>query len=322
MSRRLLSIIIPVYNVESYVKQCLDSIYDSQVPESEYEVIAVNDGSTDGSRDVVASFLPLHGNMTLIDQENGGLGTARMNGLSRATGEYVWFVDSDDWLAPDALQTVFGLISGRDYDVIAFPMYWHREDPSRNGPVYNIPAPIVTDWRTILRERTIHIWATQRYVSKRSLFDNPYLFFPKGLLHEDEYYGRVLLASAGNVFICDKPVYHYRRNTGSIMENISIRSSYDIIAIYDLLMQFARTLSKEDRKIVTLHSQRLLISSYNINSKNWSTPDFKSFKRKNWLHILYGFSRSFRGRAIKYYIKIAFFVLAPVMYEKVFHEKP
>lgn len=319
---RRLSIIIPVYNVETLVRQCLDSVFDSQVPESDYEVIAVNDGSTDGSREVVASFLPLHDNLTLIDQENSGASAARMNGLSRATGEYVWFVDSDDWLAPDALQTVFGLISGRNYDVIAFPMYWHREDPSRNGPDFIIPAPIVTDWRTILRERTIHVWATQRYVSKKSLFDNPYLFFPKGLLHEDEYYGRVLLVSAGNVYICDKPVYHYRRNSGSIMGNISIRSSYDIISNYDLLMRFAGTLPKEDRKILTRHSQRLLISSYNINSKRWSTPEFKTFKRKNWLHILYGFSRSFRGRAIKYYIKIAFFVFAPVMYEKVFHEKP
>ncbi len=105
------------------------------------------------------------------------------------------------------------------------------------------------------------------------------------------------------------------------MENISIRSSYDIIAIYDLLMQFADTLPKEDRKLIILHSQRLLISSYNINSKNWSTPEFKSFKRKNWLHILSGFSKSLGVYSVRYFIRIAFFVFAPVMYEKVFQKK-
>ena len=96
MNQKKLSIVVPAYNMENYIARCLDSIFISQEPEERYEVIVVNDGSKDKTKDIVNEYLPKHQNLTLISQENQGLSAARNAGLERITGDYVWFVDSDD----------------------------------------------------------------------------------------------------------------------------------------------------------------------------------------------------------------------------------
>ena len=97
-----LSIIIPVYDVEAYLPECLDSIFSQRDALSDIEVILVNDGSPDGSAAILEEYRKRYDNITVITQSNQGLSLARMNGLERAQGEYVWFVDSDDYLTdPD-----------------------------------------------------------------------------------------------------------------------------------------------------------------------------------------------------------------------------
>ena len=92
----LLSIVLPVYKVEDYIRACLESIFRQGLPDSEFEVILVNDGTPDKSIDVVSDFVDLHGNVTVINQENQGVSCARNTGLARAKGEYVYFMDPDD----------------------------------------------------------------------------------------------------------------------------------------------------------------------------------------------------------------------------------
>lgn len=93
-----LSIIIPVYNVELYIEKCLQSCLSQDIPYDEYEIIVVNDGSPDGSLAIAESIAKTTTNMTIISQKNGGLSAARNTGMSVAKGEYIWFVDSDDWI--------------------------------------------------------------------------------------------------------------------------------------------------------------------------------------------------------------------------------
>ena len=97
-----LSIIIPIYNVEAYVAETLKSVFEMNDPKDLFEVIVVNDGTKDGSMDIVRQYAD-RPNLIIVEQENQGLSAARMKGLSMATGEYVWFIDSDDSLFTNAV---------------------------------------------------------------------------------------------------------------------------------------------------------------------------------------------------------------------------
>ena len=95
------SVVVPIYNVEQYLEQCLESLRTQDY--KDYEVICVNDGSTDGSREILTAWESRMPQMRVIDRENGGLSAARNTGIQAATGDYVLFVDSDDWVEPTML---------------------------------------------------------------------------------------------------------------------------------------------------------------------------------------------------------------------------
>lgn len=98
-----LSIIIPIYNVEKYLSDCLNSVINQKKSDLTYEIIIVNDGTPDNSLKIAEDYAKSHNNITIISQENQGLGGARNTGLKAASGDYVWFIDSDDWINLNSL---------------------------------------------------------------------------------------------------------------------------------------------------------------------------------------------------------------------------
>jgi glycosyltransferase involved in cell wall biosynthesis len=115
------SFVLPCYNVERYIAECLNSIYAQDLPEEDFEVICVNDCSTDGTRDIIQEFVEKHPNLMLIDHElNMTVGGARNTGMTAARGEYIWFVDADDLLQPDSLCAVYRIAKDRDVDILWF----------------------------------------------------------------------------------------------------------------------------------------------------------------------------------------------------------
>ena len=116
-----LSFILPCYNVERYIADCLDSIYAQDLPEDEYEVICVNDCSTDGTRELIVHFAEQHSNLTLIDhQENLTAGGARNTGIKAAKGEYIWFVDPDDMIKSEMVSEVYEAAHEAQLDILMF----------------------------------------------------------------------------------------------------------------------------------------------------------------------------------------------------------
>lgn len=113
-----LSIIVPVYNVEPYVERCLHSLLAQDLPAEEYEIIVVNDGSPDNSRDIVLRMQEEADNILLIDQENRGVSAARNAGLGKARGEYVLFIDPDDYVLPDLLNRLYRRAKSDDLDIL------------------------------------------------------------------------------------------------------------------------------------------------------------------------------------------------------------
>lgn len=117
----LLSLIVPVYNMEEYLARCLDSILRQGLNENEYEVILVNDGSTDSSKSICEQYTKVHENIHLINQPNSGVAIARNTGMSHATGKFIGFVDPDDYLLDNGLKVAFRKYADReDIDVIHF----------------------------------------------------------------------------------------------------------------------------------------------------------------------------------------------------------
>jgi glycosyltransferase involved in cell wall biosynthesis len=119
-----LSIIIPFYNVEKHIGQCLDSVYNQDIPEEDYEVICVNDGSPDNSRQIVIEYQKKHSNLILIEHDkNMKLGAARNTGRSIAKGKYIWNVDSDDYVQSNVLKQLVSECEKDELDLLIFNFY-------------------------------------------------------------------------------------------------------------------------------------------------------------------------------------------------------
>lgn len=319
----ILSIIIPAYNIEAYIGPCIDSIYDECLELSNFEVIVVNDGSTDGTAAVIDGFQERYENLSVVTQENKGLSLARTNGLAEARGEYVWFVDGDDYLSEHAVKDLLSLIQAQDSpSVIMTPLL--RYDPENKRPYidYEIEQPAIMNGEEILYDPHLPQWSVSRFIIRRELFDNKWLFFPQGLIHEDEYFGAVLLMSAERVLVHDKVFFIHRIRLGSIMQSISIRSSYDYVANYSLLKDFSRTLPDSSRNQFLHYVQRLLRLSYIINEPIWETPEFHLFKRKKGAYIVAEFIRSWRLYTFRELASLVFYFVAPNTFRKRFPSIP
>ena len=115
------SVIVPIYNVKAYLKECLDSLERQTL--NGIEVIMVNDGSTDGSELIAAEYSERNPNFRLLNRENGGLSAARNTGLESAQGKYVYFLDSDDFLADNAMELLYSKAESEDLDQVRFSAY-------------------------------------------------------------------------------------------------------------------------------------------------------------------------------------------------------
>lgn len=113
-TKMLLTIIIPMYNAELYIGECLDSIFLQGLDETKFEILIINDGSTDKSEYVVNQYMLKYHNIRLFNQTNAGQSTARNRGIHEAQGQYVWFVDADDVIIPESVSRVFALIDNGD----------------------------------------------------------------------------------------------------------------------------------------------------------------------------------------------------------------
>ena len=120
-----ISLIIPVYNVEQYLEKCLLSCLDQDLPQSDYEIIVVNDGSPDGSLAIAERIAATATNITVVSQENGGLSAARNTGLEIAKGKYVWFIDSDDTIKKNWKKGLLsGIVNTLVTALLIFDMYY------------------------------------------------------------------------------------------------------------------------------------------------------------------------------------------------------
>ena len=233
-----ISIVIPVYNVEKYLRATLESVLAQTF--TDYEVIMVNDGSTDESLQILKEYVNKYENFKLIDQENGGLSKARSEGVNAAKGEYIAFLDSDDFLAPQFLEVLYNtaLESGADISCCNYYLYYDKSGKRIYMPftaktgVYSNEVAM----KKLILDTTFHFFMWNKLFKRHLFFENDIVFYD--MYFEDVAICPQLFFYANKVAFVNEPLYYYRRHKGSIISLIDAPKTNDYIVSLGIIRNF------------------------------------------------------------------------------------
>lgn len=245
-----ISIIIPVYNVERYLKVCLESVAQQHL--SDYEVIMVDDGSTDGSGAICDKYATKYPQFRVVRQKNQGVASARNRGVAESTGEYILFLDSDDFLVPGIVVPLLHLASDNQLDVLGFGYKNVPEDTlgietTANNVPENIEIMNGIDY--ISRHNyTAQVWW---YLVRREIVVSNHLSLPDGRVLEEAGFNLRLFLSAKRMSQVPTVAYCYRNRTTSIMHDNGKEHVSKMLGDYLYAAQDMDSVIKENRDIMT-----------------------------------------------------------------------
>lgn len=265
-----LSVMIPVYNVEAYLRKCLDSVIYPEL--GDYEIVLVNDGSTDSSYDICREYAARYPQLIrLISTENGGLGKARDVGIDAAQGEYIIFVDSDDYLSANALPEMMDAL-GQDFEMCIFDIRSVNED----GKLLKYIPGCQRDGEFTLEsypELLFDMPSAWNKIYRRSLFTENSIYYPSRVWFEDMYVTPHLYAKAGKLLAIHKPWYNYLQRAGSITNSKNTQRNLEIIPAVDAMLNAYRTEGLFDKYRTQLEYSafynQVLTSTTRVNLADW-----------------------------------------------------
>lgn len=222
-----LSIIIPVYNVERYLSDCLTSVVNQDIPSDEYEIIVINDGSPDNSLVIAEDYSKQYCNIRIISQENQGLSVARNVGLSLAQGDYIWFVDSDDWIEENCLKEISDILNKNKLDALRIKSvrYINGELKYRK---YNLRYGVIITGKEHFTTCDFNCCACYTIYKRDFLIQNNLEFMPH-IYHEDVEFSPRAYYLLNRMMSIDKDVYFNRSTPNSIVNSTNIKRSLDLI---------------------------------------------------------------------------------------------
>lgn len=302
----LLSIIIPIYNVEAFLHQCIESCICQNLPENLYEIITVNDGSSDNSFDIIKEYEKKVNNIIVINKKNGGLSSARNAGLRTAKGKYVWFVDSDDWIKDFILHDIVKQTE-QDPDLIVLNtiIYDHKKETK-------VPRPFSQKSSYCGVEIYNGSWfypysGVQFYIFKKAFLLSRNIFFKEGIVFEDLLFTSQVLSIAKTCVSFEEPVYFYRIRENSITSSgISEKKLNDMFSVMDeqyVWFQSVEDCNKQLMSDAICKTANIIIRNYYLkmnrqgkknlkhmlnNKKYWKYCVFSSKNIKNYFYF-FGF---------------------------------
>lgn len=268
-NKGLISVIIPVYNVENYLKECIESVLSQTY--KNYEIILVDDGSTDSSPDICDKYASQYENVSVIHKENKGLSHTRNAGLTVANGEYVYFLDSDDYIDSDTFTMLIEAIKKENSDFLFFDS-WSFEDVLRN---FNVPQNYKrkkyygTDNGLVMLEKLcenkdFHS-AIPLFFFKNSFIKEEKLAFLEGAIYEDVLFAYQVFCKAKKVTHINSPFYFRRYRDNSIMtSNKSIYHFNSMVTVFYELASFSVILSKDLSSVQEAYIARFAFNVFNI----------------------------------------------------------
>lgn len=233
MNKKILSIVIPVYNTEKYLPRCLDSVISSiNFMENDTQIIVINDGSKGNCDKIIESYLNVYkGLIMYIKQDNKGLAETKNIGIKNSIGKYISFIDSDDFVDENFYIDAFKLIYAKNADIVICD--WETIDKDKK---FIVPAKDERYSNSKLGYIDVQIMPSScNKIVKKDLFNN--LFFPIGLRYEDLATTLILLLRANKICYLNKPYYKYFLSDSSIMRSEFDEKKFQMIDIFEILFE-------------------------------------------------------------------------------------
>ena len=234
------SIVVPVWNIEKYIKECLDSLVNQTF--DDYEILVINDGSEDNSQKIIDEYTKKYEKVKSYIKENGGLSDARNYGMSHAIGEYIIFVDGDDWIKKDTIEVLYQEIKKNESDIAIY----NFEECYEDGKC-NITKEIDESIEDIQKAYMIALPSFCNKMFRREFLKEINFSFIKGIYYEDLAIHPVVAAQTNKIVYIDKPFYNYRIRQGSIMKQQEKNPKlFDIFKVFEYIQQGMKKIEKED----------------------------------------------------------------------------
>ncbi len=241
------SFIVPVYNTEKYLKKCLDSLVNQTY--KDFEIIVVNDGSTDKSSSIISKYQKKYKNIIVIDKENEGLSMARNRGVQKSSGKYIIFVDSDDYVSNKLLEEVDKKID--DSDILRFQIATEDEEYIKINEYHEEGFESMCGYDAFKYLSSYHFvepaWC---YVIRKNYYIENKFSFKKGVYHEDFGLIPYVIYKARKVKSIDFIGYYYIQRNGSIMNNNdykkTVKKAFDMLEQYKTMRLFAKNINRKN----------------------------------------------------------------------------
>lgn len=272
------SLIIPAYNVAPYLERCLQSCVEQDIPEEDYEMIIVNDGSTDGTLAIAQAFSEKHPSVKIISQENKGLSEARNVGMFAAEGDYIWFVDSDDTITPCCLGGLYERLKKTCADVLAVCVATIKDGVVTPRQYFGSnDVDLIISGPKMLHCGMLKAACAQFFICRKSfLSNNKFKFYP-GVYHEDEEWTPRVLYKASTVTFTEAICYNIYSRPGSIMSTPNPKRSLDLLTVAESLHGFSETVPEEDRVLFSKRITGVINHALKLSLK-YSQDDISQFQ--------------------------------------------
>ncbi len=310
-----ISVIVPIYNVEAYLPRCVDSLLHQSF--TDYEIILVDDGATDGSPALCDAYAAREERVRTIHKQNGGLSDARNAGIDAASGAYLAFVDSDDWVDDDFLKVLYENAVQNDADISV--VNFHKSFPERDEPAPSAPEGLYTGEQAmtyLYADISIYVNIACNKLYKKELFET--IRYPVGKLHEDGLTTYKLLFAAKRVYFSDRDLYSYFQRGDSIMNQ---KFSLNRIDEYEVYRQRERFFAENQLSHLLIQNERTkVVCIKTLTVKLFENPidpaerkkwikQFKKDIKKSILRKTQGFGKNFAGSVIYLISPKLFYIL-------------
>lgn len=313
-----ISIIVPVYNVEKYLSNCINSILNQTF--KDFELILINDGSTDNSLDICKYYKNIDNRIFIIDKENGDVSSARNVGLDIAKGEYIGFVDSDDYIHPQMYEILYNQIIKNQADISMCEfkrIYEFNKKELSNKDILNQEIEILNNKEAVFKlaeDNSVVYVVVWNKLYKKNLFNN--IRFKEGIIHEDQYIMHRLLYNIDKLVYVKEKLYFYLQRKESIMHSKLGIDQVDYLLAYSDRIRFF-----DEKKLINLKEKceyvylSNILKNYHILDEWYSNHKKLIILKKDFRKLLKILLKS-NNNSIKEKISLIIFAINPNIYYK------
>lgn len=270
---QLISVVVPIYNVAKQLPKCLESIVGQTY--ADLEIILVNDGSTDNSLEICRDFAQRDSRIKIIDKQNGGLSSARNAGIKAATGEWIGFVDSDDWIESDMYETALKTALDNDVELVQWRRVFftdtkeYPDDAKYEDGIMKITGDKILPW-------TFNTAYTKLY--KMELFTKTGFLFPEGIaLCEDFYVSYKIFDYLDHFYFLNKALYHYYVRSDSILHSVKENQVDKAIEAIKDLQEY---LDSRNNKVL-----QISVDNEKVAMRQRYFYDFDGVRAEKWMNV-------------------------------------